>query len=127
MTKRNSGISFPIDLSGSEPLHQQLYEQLRQAILNGLLSPGFALPSTRRFAKILGVSRTTVVDAYDQLMAEGYLESKAGSGTYVAEVLPDDSLPVRVRELNWKSTPNRPLPSSGQYFQQAWQAVRPIR
>jgi len=61
--------------------HQQLREQLRQAILDGRLASGTWLPSTRALAQTLGVSRTVTSSAYDELFAEGYLEGRQGSGT----------------------------------------------
>ncbi|MGH3145626.1 MAG: PLP-dependent aminotransferase family protein, partial [Rubrobacter sp.] len=79
------------------PYYRQLYEGVRSAILSGLLPVGTRLPSTRTLATELGVSRTTAVTAFDQLLAEGYLEGKVGSGTFVAGSLPDDLLSVRER------------------------------
>jgi GntR family transcriptional regulator/MocR family aminotransferase len=81
--------------SSREPMHRQLYSELREAVLNGRLPPGSRLPSTRAIASELGVSRNTVMGAFDQLLAEGYLEGKVGSGTYVAEKLPEDMLHAR--------------------------------
>ena len=72
------------------PLHQQLYDELRQAILNGRLLPRQKLPSTRSIAQSLGISRTTATQSYDRLQSEGYLETVVGSGTYVCSQLPDD-------------------------------------
>ncbi|HEX8814664.1 MAG TPA: PLP-dependent aminotransferase family protein [Terriglobales bacterium] len=65
-------------------LSRQLYSRLREAILSGALRSGEKLPSTRDVADQLGVSRTVVLLAYDQLLAEGYAEGRAGSGTYVS-------------------------------------------
>jgi GntR family transcriptional regulator/MocR family aminotransferase len=75
-------------------LFRQLYEGLRQSILDGRLAPGVRLPATRGLAEELGVSRNTVLNAYEQLLAEGYLEGKAGSGTYVPRTLPEEMLQV---------------------------------
>ncbi|MCF6743057.1 PLP-dependent aminotransferase family protein [Blastococcus sp. KM273128] len=69
---------------GAGGLGVQLQDQLRAAIRGRRLGAGERLPSTRRLAERLGVSRGTVVEAYEQLLAEGYLESAAGSGTRVA-------------------------------------------
>jgi len=74
------------------PLYRQIYEAIRRAILNGEFAPGRKLPSSRALAVELSVSRITVVNAYDQLFAEGYLEGKTGAGTFVAHELPDDLL-----------------------------------
>jgi GntR family transcriptional regulator/MocR family aminotransferase len=71
------------------PLYQALYRHMRAAILSGELKDGMKLPSTRALADELNVSRNTVLNAYRQLLAEGYLESREGSGTFVAHVLPD--------------------------------------
>jgi GntR family transcriptional regulator/MocR family aminotransferase len=83
-------LGLPIVLERAAPtsLYQQLCEQLRRAILDGRLSRGTRLPSTRTFAQALGVSRTVTSSAYDVLIAEGYLEGRHGSGTYVGKDLP---------------------------------------
>jgi GntR family transcriptional regulator/MocR family aminotransferase len=70
------------------PLYKQLYERLRAAILEGQLERGARLPSTRTLASELGVSRGTIALAYEQLLLEGYLESRVGQGTAVARQLP---------------------------------------
>ncbi|KYC40161.1 aspartate aminotransferase [Scytonema hofmannii PCC 7110] len=85
-------FAITINSNSPVPLHQQLYEELRQAILNGRLLPGGRIPSTRQLAKSLGISRTTVTQTYDQLLSEGYLETVVGSGTFVCSQLPDDLL-----------------------------------
>ena len=69
---------------GAGPLGIQIQDQLRAAIRDRRLGAGERLPSTRRLAELLGVSRGTVVDVYEQLLAEGYVESAVGSGTRVA-------------------------------------------
>lgn len=76
----------------SLPLHRQIYEALRTAILEGDFKAGAKIPSTRGLAVELGVSRMTVVVAYDQLYAEGYLEAKSGAGTFIAAELPEELL-----------------------------------
>jgi GntR family transcriptional regulator/MocR family aminotransferase len=86
-----------LDRASSAPLYSQLYERLRQAILAGQLAPGIQLPSSRALATELDLSRNTVITAFQQLFAEGYIEGKPGSGTYVASALPDDLLQVRSR------------------------------
>jgi GntR family transcriptional regulator/MocR family aminotransferase len=75
-----------LDPAGPVPLHRQLYERLRAAILAGQLAPGTRLPSTRSLAAELGVSRTTALTAYQQLGDEGYLDGRVGAGTTVAEL-----------------------------------------
>jgi len=71
---------------GAGPLGAQIQDQLRAAIRERRLGAGERLPSTRRLADLLGVSRGTVVDVYEQLLAEGYVESAVGSGTRVAAI-----------------------------------------
>ena len=71
------------------PLYQALYTHMRTAILSGELKGGTKLPSTRALANELNISRNTVLNAYRQLLAEGYLEGIEGSGTFVVHVLPD--------------------------------------
>lgn len=83
-----------LDTSLAVPLHRQLYEGLRGAILAGRLRAGTRLPATRTLARELRISRNTVLNAFEQLLAEGYVEGQTGSGTYVGHVLPDDLLHV---------------------------------
>ncbi len=81
-------------LDGEGSLQRQLYRSLRAAILDGEPGPGRRLPATRVLAGDVGVSRNTVLQAYDQLLAEGYLTARGGSGTYVADTLPDERVAV---------------------------------
>src|SRR2546427_12629197 len=71
------------DKDSAVPLYRQIYEAIRRAILRGEFAARMRLPATRLLAEQLGVARMTVVNAYEQLFAEGYLEGKQGSGTYV--------------------------------------------
>lgn len=84
-----------IDRADSTALYMQVYEGIRDAIRRGPLSHGTRLPSTRRLANVLGVSRNTTTKAFDQLRSEGYLASQVGSGTYVADNLPEQYTQVR--------------------------------
>ncbi|HXZ81669.1 MAG TPA: PLP-dependent aminotransferase family protein [Terriglobales bacterium] len=86
-----------LDPNSPAPLHRQLYEWYREAILNRQLRPGTRLPSTRALAAELNVSRIPILNAFEQLLAEGYIDSRVGAGTFVACSLPDDlSRPQRV-------------------------------
>ncbi|MEK9754035.1 MAG: winged helix-turn-helix domain-containing protein, partial [Rhodospirillaceae bacterium] len=78
-----------------QPAYRQIYDQIRLAILAGRLRPGSRLPSSRGLAAELGVSRNTVLSAFDMLVNEGYTEGGVGSGTRVSAVLPDDLLSAR--------------------------------
>lgn len=83
----------PRGVEGLErPLNRALYQCLRGAILAGDLQPAARLPASRDLARELGVSRNTVTFAYDQLFAEGYVRTRVGSGTFVAQIAPDQLL-----------------------------------
>ena len=68
------------------PLHARIQRAIRQLILDGALGPGKPLPASRTLAKSIGVSRDTIEAAYGQLHAEGFIERRVGSGSFVAEV-----------------------------------------
>lgn len=84
-------LSLPAPGAGV-PLYRWLYEQLRTAILKGRLLPGARLPASRDLAKAYKLSRATIITAFEQLKAEGYVEGRTGSGTYVSKVLPEQLL-----------------------------------
>lgn len=87
--------TLPLNLgspAAGTPLYRWLYEELRAAILNGHLHPGTRLAATRDLAEQYGLSRPTIVTAFEQLQSEGYVEGKVGSGTYVSRTLPDHML-----------------------------------
>jgi len=91
VTKRvPTGLVPAIALDGGGPIYQQLAEWFRRAIAEGRLRPGQRVPSTRALAGELGVSRLPVLGAYEQLHAEGYLESFTGAGTCVAAAIPHE-------------------------------------
>ena len=94
-----ASLATALDRSSDVPLHRQLYEGLRHAVLEGRLVAGTRLPATRRLAVELGVSRNTVMGAFLQLTAEGYVEGRVGSGSYVSSSLPDDLLRVSAERL----------------------------
>ncbi|MEU0314408.1 PLP-dependent aminotransferase family protein [Nocardioides sp. NPDC006273] len=77
-------LPVTLDRTSSEPLPAQLAGQVRSLVLSGALGAGDRLPSSRALATDLGVSRAVTEQAYDQLTAEGWLEARRGSGTYVA-------------------------------------------
>jgi GntR family transcriptional regulator/MocR family aminotransferase len=92
-------LPIVLDRDGAaKPLAIQVAEALRGATADGMLRPGERLPSTRDLARRLGVSRSVTAAAYDQLLAEGWIEGRHGSGTYVTEVPPAPrSRPARRR------------------------------
>ncbi len=82
--KNNISATLPLNQDSEIPLYRQIYRNLRRAIMLGQILPGTKMPSTRTLSKQLNVSRNTVINAYEQLIAEGCLVSEHGSGTYVA-------------------------------------------
>ncbi|RTF32940.1 GntR family transcriptional regulator, partial [Serratia marcescens] len=92
---------------GEQPddkLHKRLYNAIRTSILDGSLPPSSRLPASRDLAQELSLSRNTVLTVYEQLLAEGYVSARAGSGTFVADTVPDSCL----------STGGAPADGSGQ-------------
>ena len=82
-----------LDRAAAEPLHQQLYRQIRDELVSGSFNHNSSrLPSSRSLAADLGISRLTVNLAFSKLNSEGYLQSRIGSGTFVAPSLPETFL-----------------------------------
>ncbi len=81
-------LDVSIDHDSDRPIFLQIYVGLRTAIVSNVLAPGLKLPSSRQLAERLAVSRTSTMSAYGQLLAEGYVVGRAGSGTYVSEDVP---------------------------------------
>jgi GntR family transcriptional regulator/MocR family aminotransferase len=122
-------LTLPLDAAGETPLFRQLYDGLRRGILEGRLAAGLRLPATRSLAVELSVSRNTVLNAYEQLLAEGYLEGKRGSGTYVAHALPDPPVQGRACPASGQRAPAlRPaLSQRGQSLTRAAALAAPDR
>jgi len=99
-----------IELDPKKGLSRQLYQALRQRVLDGRLSGGSRLPATRDLAAALGISRNSVVRAYDQLYAEGFIEGRIGDGTYVAQ-LPEKALPLKKLSTNLSTGFSTSLPT----------------
>ena len=108
------------DKHGASPLHRQIYEAIRRAILSGEFKRGMRLPATRVLAEQLDVARMTVVNAYEQLLIEGYLEGRTGAGTYVAATIPEEMLQItRGGSTRRKLSPtarSRTLSRSGEWL-----------
>jgi GntR family transcriptional regulator / MocR family aminotransferase len=83
-----SSLLLRLDARGATSLHEQIFEGLRSRILSGALAPGLRIPSSRQLAAELDVARSTVIQALEALIAEGYLVARAGSSTRVAPELP---------------------------------------
>jgi GntR family transcriptional regulator / MocR family aminotransferase len=117
--------SFDLVVRERQPgtvLFQWVYNEVRSAILDGRLRRGTRLPSTRELARLYAVSRGTVVSAFEQLHAEGYLEGNVGAGTYVNTLLPEDFLPVK-RDAGPIDGAKKLQPSLSQYAQRLGQAA----
>lgn len=95
MKKVSSAILpiIAIDRRGPRPLHRQVYDGYRAAIVDGTLRAGQRVPSTRMLAAELGISRIPILNAYSQLLAEGYFQSRVGAGTVVSPALSDPVTP----------------------------------
>jgi GntR family transcriptional regulator/MocR family aminotransferase len=90
-----------LDRNAAEPLHQQLYRQIRDELVSGSVNDGYLrLPASRTLAADLGISRVTVNLALAKLTTEGYLRSRVGSGTFVAHPLPESYLSAQKPKLN---------------------------
>ena len=94
------------------PLHKQIYDGYRDAILRGDLKPGQQITSSRTFAAELHVSRFPVLNAYAQLLAEGYFESRVGAGTFISASLPEQLMSVPRTASVPAKTPSGPRPTS---------------
>src|SRR6476620_3312836 len=84
-----ASLHLPLDRDADVPIFRPTSDGLRRAILDGRLQPGQRIPSTRGLATDLGVSRLPVLSAYEQLLHEGYLVGRTGSGTFVTSHIPD--------------------------------------
>src|SRR5215510_6999188 len=109
MTKqlaRDIPALIPFDSESDIPFYKQIYEAYRNAILSGQLRPGQRLPSSRALAMELGISRLPAVNAFEQLLHEGYVEGKVGAGTYVNDTIPDEFVrPAIARQMEPKKAP----------------------
>lgn len=113
-----------LEKTAATPLYLQLYQEIRKEILSGAISMGSTLPSIRKLSKDLAVSKNTVISAYDQLLAEGYIKSRRGSGFEVEsfpEMLPSDNIaaitkdPVIPKKVQTKEPPSPVCPYDFQY------------
>jgi GntR family transcriptional regulator/MocR family aminotransferase len=114
MKRVASGILplIAVDRRAASPLHKQIYDAYRSAIIGGRLRPGQRIPSTRVLASELGVSRFPVLNAYGQLLAEGYFEGRVGAGTVISSSLPDQftsSAPATTARLAATRATPRPI------------------
>lgn len=106
-------LSISLDRSARESLQSQLLKAIREMVHEHRLSPGDRLPSSRSLAKEVSVSRITISAVFDQLIAEGYLVARQGSGVYVAEDLPN--LPINTKE-NFSNVLKKEIPTGSREF-----------
>jgi GntR family transcriptional regulator/MocR family aminotransferase len=99
-------VVLELSRDGGRPAYQRLAEAIREGILSGRFRPGEKLPPTRTLASSLTLARNTILEAYEQLIAEGYLSARHGSGTFVAADLPDRAFRAP------RATPTRPQASA---------------
>jgi len=104
--------AWQLDRASRTPLTRQIYMQVRSAVLSGALCPGTRVPSSRTMASKLGVARASVVSAYEQLLAEGYVESRQGSGTFISGHLTG----LASRQRGAPRAIKRAVPTSAQSF-----------
>lgn len=98
----------PAERRDDAALYRRIYDRIRDLILGGRLGPGTRLPASRALAAELGCSRTSVLAAFAQLQSEGYIEGRAGSGTFVSGVLPEQLLSVRTEPPQLSGRKRRP-------------------
>jgi len=110
-----------IDRASEKPLYRQLYDGYREAIVERRLRPGQRLPSTRSLAEELRISRLPVLTAFEQLLAEGYFETRVGAGTFVASSLPDEPISAGGGPARSAAPPPRPEPEP---WLRGWGAFR---
>jgi GntR family transcriptional regulator/MocR family aminotransferase len=123
-------LSVALDRAAPAPLVRQLHLQIRDLILSRRLAAGARMPSTRKLARDLQISRTVTLDVFDQLTLEGFLESRPGSGHYVQSLGPYSlAAPAKVAPVEPGATPRPQLLPSARPFDPVWPAVDlfPIR
>ena len=112
----HSLTALQLDATLQAPLFRQLYDGIKSAILAGQINPGMQLPPTRDLSLQLGISRQTVLNAYSQLMAEGFLSGTVGKGTFVSESLPIAPQQNQTAAEKLPLNALHPLSSRGQRF-----------
>ena len=120
MAKKSTSYELALPHPTSDlPAYQWLYEGVRSEILGGRMRPGTRLAATRDLARQYGLSRGTIVNAFDQLASEGYVEGSVGSGTYVSKVLPDTLLQVSSPRADRLVVRGKRLPRLSDYARRA--------
>ena len=115
MPRASNLVALALDREAGGPLYRQLYDGLREMILDGRLPSGSRLPANRILAQDLALSRNTVATALQQLLAEGYVATRQGDGTYVASELPDAG-PERPRPEHFSPDGAQPLSDVARHY-----------
>src|SRR5271156_2339974 len=112
MAKVSEAIApvIAVDRKAAKPLHKQIYDGFLSVIVDGNMRPGQRVPSSRTLAIELGISRIPVLNAYAQLLAEGYFESRKGSGTFISDALPESLTVCKDRTPKLKQANSGPRP-----------------
>ena len=100
-------LGLIVDRSKSLSISRQIYDQIRDRIMFGELDSGYKLPPSRQLAESLEVSRNIIIEVYDQLLSEGFIESRIGSGTYVASGIHKSASPGYISDWNLKKKEHR--------------------
>lgn len=128
-TRKNpASVEFPHLLLQHGKIHQQFYQALKQQILSGKVRPGSKLPSSRSLAEMMSISRNSVLAGFERLIDEGYLVSRAGSGTYVADNIPDeliDSVKTKTASEQINACDPLQLNPQMQHLNTLWNKVLP--
>lgn len=115
-------LAITLDTEKKQPLYEQIYEALREAILQGRILQGEKLPSTRFEAEYLQVSRSTVELAYDQLVSEGYIHSEPYRGYFACDVRElYDLTDIRTGEMKQKQFLNGKPTGNGRSGRFTWE------
>lgn len=125
-TKWAELFEIRVDRDRSIPIARQIYQQFRHSIVTRKLPPGSRIPSSRILSNRLRVSRTSVVAAYDSLLAEGYLLGKKGSGTFIAPTLPEAASSEAIYPPASESRSQRRLSEAGYTYRDALQNSVPL-
>lgn len=131
MTVSTTLWNISLDTTSETSLQRQLHKHIRDAVLSGSLTAGTKLPASRKLAAELGVARVTVTEAYDQLVAEGYLEATRGAGTFVAAFMPDTLVALSAVPEATSAPPTKPskaplhsgMPALDQFPADKWARV----
>lgn len=102
--KKEKYSGYPHLLLTKGVIKEQVYHSIRNAVLDGRMRPGIKIPSSRMLAEMMSISRNSVLAGFDRLTDEGYLVTKKGSGTYIAETIPDDLIDTKAFPIDSSET-----------------------